>query len=633
MGRPGLPVCLSLFLLTCVLYAGSLRNGFHYDDFHAVVRNPHIRDPARIPSFFLDPQAFSENPESAMYRPLLLLTFALDRAVFGDRPAGYHAVNVALHGLAAVAILQLLTALGFARPVAIVAGVLFAVHPIQTEAVCYVSSRSEVLMAGLFLAACIALLRSGDASSRWTLALAAVAGAGSLLAKSVAVVLPAAAALCDACVGGAKRLRRGAAGYLLLTALSLAYVACVREQATRALVEAPVRPASAQAWTQLKAIAYYTRLTAFPVHLTVEHQFEASRGPEPAAVLSGLLLASAGLVGASLWRRVRWLPFAGAWWLLLLLPASVVPLIVLVNEHRLYTSTAGFVLAVAICLCDLRRASRRRGRAVAAIAIGAYTSVFATMTWQRVRVWESELTLWADAARQSPLMLRPHLRYADALVSVGRREEARDEYLGALALRPHHPATRNNLGLFYEDEGRVGEAEEQYRALLRVSPDNLPARMNLAGLLLRRGAWSEARAQCDSALVYGGTRGRAQALLGQIALLFERDPGRALDRFDAAIAAGAGDDADVQIGRGVALRSLGRPAAAVAAYREALAIDANRGDAWYNLGNLYATTGAVDLAIAAYRQVRRPGADPDLVRRAERGIADLVGGSGPAPNE
>jgi len=132
--RAGLP--LLLVLMVAAFYAGSFGNGFHFDDFHAVVLNPHIRDLTRIPSFFYSAGAFSVNPESAMYRPLLLSTFAINYALSGATASGFHVVNVLLHGLAAVATLSWLRRVGFRPRVAGVTALLFAVHPINSEAVC-----------------------------------------------------------------------------------------------------------------------------------------------------------------------------------------------------------------------------------------------------------------------------------------------------------------------------------------------------------------------------------------------------------------------------------------------------------------------------------------------------------------
>jgi hypothetical protein len=91
-----------LLLLTGVFYLNSLDNGFHYDDSHSIVENYHIRSLARIPDFFADPKTFSREPAMAMYRPVLQTTYALNYALGKYQPLGYHLVNIALHGLAAL---------------------------------------------------------------------------------------------------------------------------------------------------------------------------------------------------------------------------------------------------------------------------------------------------------------------------------------------------------------------------------------------------------------------------------------------------------------------------------------------------------------------------------------------------
>ena len=139
--RPGL-----LFLLVAMVYAGSLVNGFHFDDFHTIVNNHHIRELSSIPSFFRDAGAFSVNPESAMYRPLLSTTLAIDYAISGYNASGYHAVNMLIHGLTAIAAFSWLVGLGIRARESLTTALIFAVHPINSKAVCYISSRSELLM-------------------------------------------------------------------------------------------------------------------------------------------------------------------------------------------------------------------------------------------------------------------------------------------------------------------------------------------------------------------------------------------------------------------------------------------------------------------------------------------------------
>lgn len=623
MRLPSRPhVGVLLFLLVCAVYSGSLGNGFHFDDFHAVVRNPHIRDPARIPSFFTDPSAFSVNPAGAMYRPLLLTSFAVDHALWGLRPWGYHAVNVLLHGLAAVAALRCLTLLGVGRTVAVGGALVFAVHPVNSEAVNYVSSRSEVLMGLLFLGATSAYLTYRQHHHRRHLALALGAGAAGLLAKSVAVCLPAALVLADLFTGGWRRVRRAVGVYVAFAAPVLVYLVFVRRHAARALLEEPVRDAAAQLWTQIKAAVYYLQLTIMPVRLNVEHQFDPSRDAEPAAVAAGLFLLCAAVTALLAHRRAPWLWLGSAWWALLLVPASTVPLIVLVNEHRLYTATLGFSLVAAACLASLRGRLGARRLPVATLGLGTYTCLLALGTLLRTQVWQGELTLWEDAARKSPAMLRPHLRHADALAGADSLEAAEAAYHRALALRPQHPAARTNLGLLYQRQGRWAAAMAQYDTLLRVSADAVPARLNLAGLLLREGRWQAARDHYEQVRSFGDPGGQAALRLGQIALRHAQDPELALAWFDVALEQGAAA-ADAQVGRGVALRALRREPQAEAAYRAALAADSSRSDAWYNLGNLLLGAGDLEAARSAYRRVIELADDAGTMRNARKRLRDM----------
>ena len=85
---------LFVLLLPVVVYLNSLSNPFQYDDFHSIADNPHIRTLANIPAFFSEPTLFSERPESAMYRPLLLSTFALNYAISGRKTWSYHLINM-----------------------------------------------------------------------------------------------------------------------------------------------------------------------------------------------------------------------------------------------------------------------------------------------------------------------------------------------------------------------------------------------------------------------------------------------------------------------------------------------------------------------------------------------------------
>ena len=605
---------LLLLMLVCALYYNALENEFHYDDFHSIVYNPHIRELSNLPAFFSDPSLFSVDPRQAMYRPLLLVSYGVNYALAGLDPTGYHLFNGVLHAANVILVLLLARGLGLGVIPAFVTALLFAVHPLNSEVVHYASSRSEALMAFFFLLASWAYTRYGQSQSRGWYGLALLCGSLALLCKSVAVVIVMVLPLCD-WLGGRDAVRRWKC-YLPFVVIGLCYAAFTRQFLSKALL-APVRPLDAQFYTQVKAAVYYAFVGITPVELSAEHQFFPSGSlADPAVLGAGLLLGSLGWI---LWRQRRRFPvFAMAWTAILLAPTFVVPLIVLVNEHRLYLAMVGWCLALGWIWQTL--VVRRQRVALSGLAM--YTILLAFLTLERGRVWSDELALWDDAAAKAPKMLRPHLRLGDALRQRGRLPEAEGAYLHALMLRPDHPATRNNLGVLYKGQGRLAEAEAQFRALLLVSPDIIHARLNLADLLLRQGAWRQAETEYLRALEFSDTGGQAQKKLALIALQFKADPARALAYAERSLA--LAPDAAVWTTQGVALRALGRVADAEIAYGEALTLEPESADTWFNLGNLYRDLGQQDKALEAYANVAAMGGDSSLTGRAKQAIKSIA---------
>ena len=384
-----------LFVCAAGLYAGSVSHDFHYDDFHSLVENPHIRSLANPGRFLLDPTQFSTHAQNAMYRPVLLATYAVNYALDGLHPRGYHLINVLLHGVNGILVYGLLLALSRSAPLAFLAAGIFAIHPINSEPVNYVSSRSELLMAGFFLAACLSYHRfseSGQTKMRRRLWYGLSLGTAllALLSKSVAIVSVGAWALIDH-VRADRGWRNRVPYYLPVVVGGLLYLVFTRSMVGKALLT-PVRSLDLQVFTQIKAWVYYLQLVTMPVKQSVEHQFfPAVAWWQPATLCGGLFLMSLVLFRA----RDRLLAWAGAWWVLVLAPTALVPLIVLVNEHRLYLAVPAFCTVTGVAL----RRLGERGR-VAPFLMVAYFVMLACLTLQRTQVWNTELSLWRDRCRQ-----------------------------------------------------------------------------------------------------------------------------------------------------------------------------------------------------------------------------------------
>jgi len=574
---------------------------FHYDDFHSIVHNPHIRALESIPLFFVDPSRFSLDEKQAMYRPVVLTSYALNYALDGLAVRGYRAMNIAIHVLNAVLVLALVRRLYPSPTVAWVASLFFAFHPLAVETVHYVSCRSESLMALGALSALWSYVRwSETQSERLFFMFSVLAFTFSLLSKSVGCVVLVFMPLCDWLLGRPilERLRGQVVHWTLF-----GFYLFLSHQIVGKALGSPVRSFDEQVWTQIKACLYYVWLLLIPVDLSAEHQFFVSQSPlEAAVLLSGLCVLSLGLV--SLMQAGRSSVFGLCWWTIALIPASAVPLIVLVNEHRIYLALVGGGIVLGVILDN---AFRNNGK-MALITLPVYTITLALLAVDRTEVWRDELSLWSDAIVKGPDMLKPHLRLGDAFAGHSQWQHAEEAYLQALSLRPHHPAARNNLGRLYMGQGRLSEAESQFRLVLADAPNVVHARLNLASLHLRAGRWEEAEAEYKEALSLGNTLGEAQKKLGYIALQHRKDFQSAVYYYREGLF--HAPEAVTWTALGVALRALGQYVEAEDAYQSDLKLNDANPEAWFNLANLYRDTERVERARKAYERVGDIAGEP-----------------------
>ncbi|MFC1525543.1 tetratricopeptide repeat protein [Candidatus Latescibacterota bacterium] len=473
-------------------------SSFQYDDIHSIANNPHIRQLGNVPQFFVRSDMFSEHSWGRMYRPLVLSTYAVNHAIGGLDPAGYGWMNCLLHGTASGLVVAALALLGTTAPWAAVGGLAFGLLPVNVEVAHYISSRSESLSAVFLLISLIAYVRYAVDEYRpgTRLAVSLAAFCAALLAKESAVILPLLLLgyevfAADGDGSSRERVRRclpRQAGHWVLAA---AYVALMRHHVLRATLEDPARGLVAQVATQVKAWVYYLGLLWMPTHLSVEHRFRISSDlAEPPVLLAGLMLICVLSLALAVGQRPRpwlfWLWWAGA----ALLPTSVVPLNVLVNEHRLYLPSVAFV---ALTVSLFRGLGCRRPTA-SAIGVVVALLFYGVLSAQRSAVWADAGALWGDALAKGPRMPRPHLFMGDHYDRIGDQAAALSQYDSALSVYPQalspgdRLAIHNNRGAALLALGRFPEAVEAYQAALRYDPTYTKARDALEGLLAVGGA-------------------------------------------------------------------------------------------------------------------------------------------------
>ncbi|HWQ53166.1 MAG TPA: tetratricopeptide repeat protein [Bryobacteraceae bacterium] len=423
------PWALSFFLaafLVFEVYGPVLRGPFLFDDDYLAFRRPGFTD--QLGAWM------------AGVRPLLMFTYWVNFRLSPVDTFLYHVVNVVFHlgaGVLMFFILRRLLELAGTRGdrvwilSAFGAG-LFLLHPIQTESVAYVASRSENLSVMLMLGAFAAFVCRPVAAISWGRAAAVLVLFGAALAsKEHTLMLPALLLLTDYYWNpgfSLQGIRRNWRLYLPLAAAAAVGVAFVM----RVLAHADTAGFGMKnlKWyeyffTQGRALFVYLRLFVLPYGQTVDYDFPISRTPWQHGAFLGLAALVAITVAAWLYRR-RW-PLASFGWLTFLIlmapTSSVMPIADPVAERRLYISMIGLLL---IAFEFLRRLNVDRKMLAGALA--GVLVVAAVLTWQRNQVWTDNMALWRDAVEKFPGKSRAHFQLAYAYYSQNRCAEALPHY-------------------------------------------------------------------------------------------------------------------------------------------------------------------------------------------------------------
>lgn len=537
---------LLLILGTGILaWSNSLTAPFVFDDLTTIVDNPLIRTPGR---FLSDPSLFLAEPR----RFLGYLTFALNYRFGGLDSTGYHAVNLALHICSALALYALVRSLSrndpadtFPAPLA--ASLLFVAHPVQTQAVTYITQRFTVLATLFCILAllCYAIARQGEMSGRGLAWYGAgiAAAACAMFSKEIAFSLPVAVILLEFCLfpGDFRRSVLLCAPFAALLGIPLLMLAPATDPELLLLkrVAASGSPTPALAeylLTQPAVFATYLRLLFLPINQTLDYDYPITRSlAEPGAITGLVLLLSlAGLAlclsrGKEFNRRLA--GFGILWFLISLSVEAATPLADLINEHRLYLPSAG----AALCIASLLRlaAPRMNPRMLKRVFLGAVL-LLAAATWKRNLAWSDEMLLWSDAVAKAPGKARPHYNLGTVLSARGLTTAAEQEFLAALAIEPAHARARYNLGVLKYARGDVAGARADYEASLRIDPTLAEAYNSMGALLSAEGRVKEAIGYFREAIRIAPLRADSRNNLGA-ALAAAGDTAEAMKEFREAV--------------------------------------------------------------------------------------------------
>ena len=610
-----------LIIAGLAAYSNSFSVPFVLDDTVSILENPSIRQLSPLGAVLAPPEEAGVGG-----RPLVNLSFALNYAMGGTTVTGYHVVNLVIHLAAALTLFGLVRrtlaaptlAARFREethaPLALVVALLWLLHPLQTEAVTYVSQRAESLMGLFFLFTLYAFVRSSETRSRvWFAATVAICTCG-MATKEVMVTAPVIVLLFDRTfVSGnfrnAWQQRRWFYLALATTWLVLAFN-------LSGIPQRGVGYATVTWWqyalTECGALLTYLRLTVWPAPLVFDYGAEFARiGSDaifPATVIVALLTA----VVITLWRAPVW-GFVGAWFFVLLSPtSSIVPIAGQpMAEHRMYLPLAALLAAVAFAVFA------RFGRS-ALLGLAAFATLGGFLTFRRNADYHTASGLWRDTIAKCPTNPRAHAALGAVWLREKKIPEAIAELETALRANPNDAHAHNNLATALQDTGRLAEAIAHYQASARLDPTSANTYYNLGNALLEFGRPTEAIAAQERSLSLKPNLAVAHSGLGNALAAVDRTAD-AIPQYVEALRL-APDLAPTHFALANLLANSGRLVDSLPHFEATLQAYPNVPEAHFNFAMVLARTGHTTEAIAQFETAVR--LKPDFVE-AQENLATL----------
>jgi Tfp pilus assembly protein PilF len=611
--RPAVHLTL-IALMSLLVYSNTFQAPFQFDD-EFVIKNNRITQDLGL---FISPseaKAFTGHFEYPAFkmRYITYLTFALNYRMHGLHVAGYHILSLFIHtGNGILVYLFLLLTLrtpflknsfsGDRRLFALFIALVFACHPLQSQAVIYTWQRGVLLAAFFSLLALftygrgrlLAVRSHGSGSRALALYLVSLAcTAAAMKTKELAITLPVLICCYEFLFFDGPIKRRIAFLFPFLATMLIVPISFagtdrllegllggmddeMRQYTTAALTR------EEYLFTQFRVILTYLRLLFFPVNQSFDYDYPVF--PSffiPPVMLSFSVLLVVFFLGVFLLSRYRTshpttrLISFGIFWFFITLSteSSVIPIIDVMMEYRMYLPAVGAFIACAASASQAMKLWRFRGKATrkaivsVCIAIAAF---FSMASYAHHGLYESRIRLWEDAVRKAPGKARTNYNLGHAYDEGERLEEAAEHYRRTITLDPSHDKARNNLGRIYHKMGLYSQAVEQFMSALELQPEDVSVRINLGHTYLALRKPYEALQQLNTALRLDPSYPQLHSGLGD-AYLQKNMPQEAIKHFERSLKIDAERPAPF-FGLGETYRASGEQEKAIPYYRKACAM-------------------------------------------------------------
>lgn len=543
-----------IFILLCVgilIYSNSLHGEFQFDDAGYILEDPHIR---QFSTLWWEAGSWN-------IRFICLLSFALNYYFHKIDVFGYHLVNLIIHLLNALLIFQFIRLLlstpkfkkekwlshkdGFAFLVAF----LFLTHPLQTQSVTYISQRFASLATFFYVASICFYLkgRMGDLKKNknlfyyWASALTGLLG---IFTKEIVFTLPFVIFLLDVLFiqeEGKSFKKSGTVFFIIMLSFAMIIplmykifgdtLFCLRNpsESHAGDIVTPVN----YLLTQFRVVPIYIRLLFFPLGLNLDYDFPVSSSLiEPITTLGGLIfLLFVIWLGFVLLKKNRLIAFGIFWFFITAsIESSFIPIRHVIFEHRTYLPSIGFCIAIVFALSSVVRDFKK-----VALILSVIACVFSFLTYERNKVWKTDVSLWEDVKKKSPQKSRSYINLCGAYYKKGQPDKALEHCNQALELNPYSFKARNNRGLIYAGKKQFGLALENFNEALKFQPGAKDVYNNRGNLYVKQKQYDLAiedftKVIADKSLQETGfnNRGFVYILMGKLDLALE-DINRAIE--------------------------------------------------------------------------------------------------------
>lgn len=499
-----------LVLAALLVFSNNYSGEFIYDDYDTIVDNPEIKtfSPLWSPLWITHMTPISG-------RPTIALTFALNYAFGGMEVFGYHLVNNIIHLLVGLTLFGIILATlqlprfapkygQRATGLALAVTLPWLIHPLQTEAVDYITQRTETLTGLLYLLTIFGAIKAftSDSPGRWRSAAVAACALG-MGGKEIMVSAPLMVLFYDRLlVTGSYReaLRKRRGFYVCLAAtwviLGLLQLNAPHGSAVRldGFGELNVTPFD-YFRTQLGVIVHYLQLAFWPHPLALSYQdLPILREFTPQLMLPATILAT--LVGLTLWGlyRGQWWSLLGLWFFAIISPSSsIIPMpYEIATERRMYLPLAALIIVVVFSvdhlwakLCGKLAPGRSWLRYGAGAVLVVIVPAMGYATWLRNGDYRTAVGIWRDTVATRPGNFHALESLGKALMEEGRLEEAIEPFQEAVRLKSDDAELFSNLGSALAQAGRFSEAVAMHRKALALEPDSAIDHYHLGNTYLR----------------------------------------------------------------------------------------------------------------------------------------------------